>query len=84
MQHATTMTLSIEQTCEILGCGRTKVFELLALGTLERAPRYGRGLRIFEASVRAALVRPPAPERKRRRRRAVPERILDIPLPADS
>ena len=49
------MVLSVAQVCEMLGCSRSRVFELLADGTLERAPRYGRQIRIYTASVEKAL-----------------------------
>ena len=55
--------MSIEAVCEVLGCGRSRVFELLADGTLARAPRFGRRLRIYRASVERAL----APKTKKRR-----------------
>lgn len=60
-------TMSVEQVCERLGCKRRQVFQLLADGVLERAPRYGRSLRIFAASVDRALV----PEKKQRRKQRV-------------
>ncbi len=59
-------TLSVAQVCEVLGCKRRQVFRLLSDGVLERAPRYGRELRIFRASVDRALLPPPAPGRKKR------------------
>jgi excisionase family DNA binding protein len=60
---------SVEQVAARLGCGRSKVFELLADGTLERAERYGRSLRILSASVdRALLPKEPARRKKRTRR----------------
>ncbi len=49
-------TLSIEQVCERLGCKRRRVFQLLKDGTLERAPRFGRSLRIYGASQRPASI----------------------------
>ncbi len=61
--------MSVEQVGELLGCSRSRVFQLLNDGTLERAPRYGRGLRIFRASVERALQPKP---RKGRKRRAAP------------
>ncbi len=74
------MVLSIDQVCEVLGCKRSKVFELLSKGILERAPRYGRDLRIFKASVDRALH--PAPVRGRKPRVPSPAgfELSDIPL----
>ncbi len=63
-----TLVISVEEVCQTLGCGRRRVFQLLAEGILERAPRYGRALRIFKASVERALLSPPTPERKKRRK----------------
>lgn len=62
-------TLSVEQVAEILGCKRRRVFQLLADGTLERAPRFGRSLRIYRVSVDHALM--PAPSKRRARRERV-------------
>lgn len=59
--------LSIAQVCETLGCKRRRVFQLLADGTLDRAPRYGRDLRIYRASVERALMPTPAKRRAPRR-----------------
>lgn len=59
------MVLSVLQVCERLGCKKRRVFQLLADGTLERAPRYGREIRIFEASVIRALTPVTAKARKR-------------------
>lgn len=60
-------TLSVEAVCERLGCSRRRVFQLLADGTLERAPRFGRSLRIFGASVDRALT--PTPKKRRAAKR---------------
>lgn len=62
------LVMSVEQVCEVLGCKRRRVFQLLADGTLERAPRYGRALRIYTASVERALM----PRGRRQRERAQP------------
>jgi excisionase family DNA binding protein len=64
-------TMSIEAVCERLGCKRRRVFQLLADGTLERAPRFGRSLRIYAASVDRALA-PPEPKKRRAPRRRSP------------
>jgi hypothetical protein len=63
-------TVTIERCAEILGCSRRRVFQLLADGTLERAPRYGRGIRVLGASVERALG-PTASKPGRRKRRPV-------------
>lgn len=62
-----TDVLTIPEVCARLGCKRRRVFELLADGTLERAPRYGRELRIYAASVDRALAPTPATKRAARR-----------------
>lgn len=59
--------LSIAQVCELLGCSRSRVFELLADGVLDRAPRFGRSLRIYTDSVLAAVARP-TPRKARKRK----------------
>jgi excisionase family DNA binding protein len=77
------VVVSVEQVCEMLGCKRRRVFQLLSDGTLERAPRYGRQIRIYRASVERALM-PRAPERARKRRVKAPVMGLltlsDVPL----
>lgn len=70
--------VSVEAVCEILGCKRRRVFQLLADGTLERAPKFGRSLRIYRASVDRALS-PPAPRARRARGRAGFS-LADVPL----
>jgi excisionase family DNA binding protein len=60
------MVLSLEETMQMMGCGRSKVFELLADGVLEQAPRYGRHIRIYKESVEQALARPKKKGRKQR------------------
>lgn len=69
--------LSVDAAADRLGCSRRRVFELLAAGTLERAPRYGRQVRIYEASVDRAL----APRRRasRARARAGAFAVADLP-----
>lgn len=61
-------TITVARAAELLHCGRARVFELLADGTLERAPRFGRGTTIVTASVHRALAL--GPRRPGRRRRA--------------
>ncbi len=60
------MVVSVEQAGEMLGCKRRQVFYLLNQGILERAPRYGRGIRIYLASVQRALLPQTSNGRKRR------------------
>lgn len=62
-------SLSVDQVSEKLGCGRSRVFELLRDGTLIRAPRFGRQIRILGWSVDRALMPPPPEPRKPRRRK---------------
>ncbi len=47
-------TVSLEEACVELGCKRRQIFKLLKAGVLESAPRLGRKLRIFRASIVAA------------------------------
>ena len=72
--------LSIEAVCEILGCKRRRVFQLLNDGTLERAPRFGRSLRIYKASVERALTPTPAKRRAARRPSPAGFELSAIPL----
>jgi hypothetical protein len=57
-----------------LRCGKTRLFELLADGTIQRGARYGRHLVILAESVYAACEAeyhpPEAPKRRRGRRGA--------------
>lgn len=70
--------LSVDEAGLRLGCKKRRVFQLLADGTLERAPRYGREVRVYAASVDRALA-PTAPQKRRARRLG---RVLP-PAPAD-
>lgn len=77
------MVLSLDEVMQLLGCGRSKVFELLAQGVLEQAPRYGRNVRIYRDSVERALARPTKKGRKPRAPRPSPGldfTLEDIPL----
>lgn len=63
--------LTVDEAAETLRCSRSRVFELLANGTLARGARYGRRTVILAESVFAALeadYHPPAPPPKPRRR----------------
>jgi excisionase family DNA binding protein len=69
--------LTVAEAAATLRCKRTKVFELLANGTLVRGAKYGRQTVILAESVFAALEKaydPPAP-RRRQSRRAVSESL---------
>lgn len=73
--------MSVEQAAQMLGCKRRRVFQLLADGTLQRAPRFGREIRILTVSVEAALT-PATARRPRSRRQTTPQTYSakDIPL----
>lgn len=71
------IVLSIPQVCELLGCKRSKVFQLLSEGTLERAPRYGREIRIYRESVERALL-PVDNSPKRRAKRVLAPPVWNI------
>ena len=47
--------VTVEQAARTLGCGRTRVFELLNLGKLKAAPKVGRSTMVTRASVEALL-----------------------------
>lgn len=77
------MVLSIEEVCEALGCKRWTVFQLLKRGVLERAPRYGKQIRIYKDTVDRALERPKKPGRKPRARAGTGAPVVDpaeVPL----
>jgi excisionase family DNA binding protein len=67
--------MSVQQVAAKLGCKRTMVFQLIHRGVLEKAPRFGREIRIYSDSVDAALARPEAAERKSRKRKHLPEPV---------
>ncbi len=76
------MNVGVDEAAQLLGCSRRRVFQLLADGTLDRAPRYGRALRIDRESVERALQEPaPKPGRKRRTPSAEIARPEDVPVP---
>lgn len=62
------MVMTIEQVCDRLGCKRSQVFKLLREGVIERAPRFGKQIRIYTDSVDRAQARP---EKQARKLRAV-------------
>lgn len=74
-------TLSVDAVAETLGCSRRQVFVLLANGTLDRAPRFGRQIRVLSASVDRALLTPAPttlPRRARRPRLAKGFTVADL------
>jgi predicted DNA-binding transcriptional regulator AlpA len=69
--------ISIEAAQALLGCGRSRIFELLKSGALRRAPKLGKVVMIYLPSLEALiegidrepapkLQREPAPKLKRR------------------
>lgn len=54
-------TASVHEACQILGCERTKLFELLRTGQLARADTPGRKVRITRASLNVYLAAHQAP-----------------------
>jgi excisionase family DNA binding protein len=67
------LVLTVLEAAEVLRCSRTRVFQLLADGTLVRARRYGRQTVIIAESVYQALEVPsPAPLKPKRVRKRGP------------
>jgi hypothetical protein len=68
------IAVTVERAAELLHCGRTRVFALLADGTLERAQSFGKRTLVLTRSIAAALEGPPLeaakPKRARRSRSA--------------
>lgn len=58
------MVMTVDEVCHKLGCKRSRVFQLLRCGTLERAPRFGREIRIYTDTVERAQARPDKARRK--------------------
>ncbi len=61
--------VSLETAQALLGCGRSRLFELLRSGVLRRAPRMGKGAMVSAASLEALLEglhREPVPKLKRK------------------
>jgi excisionase family DNA binding protein len=64
-------TVSVAQACKLLGCGKSRIYELLAKEELEAAPKVGRERRLQLKSVRALqnqVSGAPAARRERGRR----------------
>ena len=47
--------VTIHGTAQLLGCGRTRVFEKLAAGMLKPAPKAGRHTMVLRSSIEAYL-----------------------------
>jgi excisionase family DNA binding protein len=72
--------LTVAEAAETLRCKRTRVFELIADGTLVRGAKYGRKTVVLAESVFAALEKtydPPAKKRTRFRTNRSFEAALD-------
>ncbi|WP_224250074.1 helix-turn-helix domain-containing protein [Hyalangium gracile] len=69
-QVARARAVSVEDVQTILGCGRSRIFELLRSGALRRGPKVGRAAMICAKSLEALLERvdrePVTPRLKRR------------------
>lgn len=78
--HPARMVVSVEQAAQQLGCKRRRVFQLLADGILEKAPRYGREIRIYTASVERALAPTATQRRKARGVGPIAPRLENLPV----
>ena len=69
-QAARALAVSMEQAQTLLGCGRSRIFELLRSGALRRGPKVGKAAMICAKSLEALLERvdrePETPKLKRR------------------
>ena len=69
-QAARALAVSMEQAQTLLGCGRSRIFELLRSGALRRGPKVGRAAMVCAKSLEALLERvdrePETPKLKRR------------------
>jgi len=69
-QAARALAVSMQQAQTLLGCGRSRIFELLRSGALRRGPKVGRAAMICAKSLEALLERvdrePETPKLKRR------------------
>lgn len=72
------MTLTVAEAAELLRCGRSRVFELLAEGRLVRAPKFGRHTVITRESVEALLAPADPPPAKRRRAPRSARQLADL------
>lgn len=60
-------TVTIARAAELLHCGRTRVFELIASGQIEVAPKFGRKTVVVTESVLRALTAGPRRQGRRRK-----------------
>jgi excisionase family DNA binding protein len=86
------VSVSVDEVCDLLGCGRTKAFELLRQGKLKRAPRQGKKRMVDADSVRRlinvptrrlpATPEPRTPKAKRNKTAGadLARRIRDLPI----
>ena len=69
-QAARARAVSVEEAQTLLGCGRSRIFELLRSGALRRGPKVGRAAMVCAKSLEALLERvarePATPTPKRR------------------
>lgn len=69
-QAARARAVSVEEAQTLLGCGRSRIFELLRSGALRRGPKVGRAAMVCAKSLEALLERvdrePETPKLKRR------------------
>lgn len=77
------VVLTVEEAAVQLGCGRTRVFELMREGVLHRARRLGKKTMVFAASVEAALKLPAPRPTPAAPRRTPPPRPVVQESPAD-
>lgn len=73
------LVLTIREAAETMKCGRTRIYELIADGTLVRGKQFGRRTVVLAESVFAALeaeyhptvpAKPPKPARERAEKKA--------------
>lgn len=72
--------LTVPEVAAMLRCGRSKVFELLQDGTLQRGPCFGRKTVILQESVfnvMESAYDPPPPPKKRIRNKQAHEDAID-------
>jgi hypothetical protein len=82
-QAARARAVTVEEAQTMLGCGRSRIFELLRSGALRRGPKVGRVAMICTKSLEALLERvdrEPVPRLKRRPARRDTGRGLNHPL----
>jgi hypothetical protein len=69
-QAARVRAVSVEEAQTLIGCGRSRIFELLRSGALRRGPKVGRAAMICAKSLEALLERvdrePEPPKLKQR------------------